>query len=284
MRLWFSHVDALFALRCRVRASNLIFVYCRLEYIKLGSPQDSTWRDFPQALAEMQGVRQYVTLFEAPFVASELEGRESQAIRASSLTAIPPPPPGLQPLPRAPLVDLAGQNLAQWADRVQEVASHMRMPPHVAVECPASDIIEVLNRLEDMTRVRYCRLCFGVGRQCRCLVMPRQASGARRDYVPVVAPCSELRGNGLSHRDHRQHLYSFEGSWNFQYASAGGYGDVASSLYGKLTPDSRSWQRRWGTDPAPGTHRPWPSSVETEGTSPTNAHLRGAGSHSINPL
>ena len=120
------------------------------------SPQDSTWRDFPQALAEMQGARQYITLFEAPFVASELEGRESQAIRASSLTAIPPPPPGLQPLPGAPLVDLVGQNLAQWADQVQEVASDMRMPPRVAVECPASDIIEVLNCLEDMTRVRYC--------------------------------------------------------------------------------------------------------------------------------
>ena len=126
----------------------------------------------------MQGARQYVTLFEAPFVASELEGRESQAIRASSLTAIPPPPPGLQPLPGALLVDLAGQNLAQWVDRVQEVASHMRMPPRVAVECPASDIVEVLNRLEDMTLVRYCRLCFGVGRQCRCSVMPHQAPGA----------------------------------------------------------------------------------------------------------
>ena len=74
---------ALFALLCRVRASNLIFVYCRLEYIKLGSPQDSTWRDFPQALAETQGARRYVTLFEAPFVASELEGRESQALRAA---------------------------------------------------------------------------------------------------------------------------------------------------------------------------------------------------------
>ena len=177
MHSWFSHVDALFALRCRVRASNLIFVYCRLEYIKLGSPQDSTWRDFPQALAETQGARWYVTLFEAPFVASELEGRESQAIRASSITAIPPPPPGLQPLPGAPLADLAGQNLAQWADRVQEVASHMRMPPRVAVECPTSDIIEVLNRLESMTRVRYCRHCIGVGSQYRCSVMPHQVPG-----------------------------------------------------------------------------------------------------------
>ena len=125
----------------------------------------------------MQGTRRYVTLFEAPFVASELEGRESQALMVSSLMAIPPLPPGFQPLPGAPLVDLVGQNLAQWADRVQVVASHMRLPPRVAVECPASDMIDVLNRLEDMTRVRYCRHCFGVGQQCRCSVMPHQAPG-----------------------------------------------------------------------------------------------------------
>ena len=201
-------MDALFALRCRVRASNLIFVYCRLEYIKLGFPQDSTWRDFPQALAEMQGVRQYVTLFEAPFVASELEGRESQAIRTSSLTAIPPPPPGLQPLPGAPLADLAGQNLAQWADRVQEVTSHMRMPPRVAVECPTCDIIEVLNRLENMTWVRYCRHCFGVGSQCRCSVMPRQALGATTSlwsppvlsYAAMASPTDTIASTSTASR------------------------------------------------------------------------------------
>ena len=168
--LWYVHGFptwiALFTLLCRVRASNLIFVYCRLEYIKFRSPQDATWRDFPQALAETQGARRYVTLFKAPFVASELEGCESQSLRVSSLMAIPPPPPGFQPLPGALLVDLAGQNLAQWADRVQEVASHMRLPPRVAVECSTSDMIEVLNRLEDMTQVRYCQHCFGVGRQC----------------------------------------------------------------------------------------------------------------------
>ena len=143
----------------------------------MGSPQDSTWRDFPQALAETRGVRHNVTLFKAPFVASELEGHESQALRAGSLLAIPPPPPGFQPLPGAPAVDLMGNNLAQWADHVQEVASHMRLPPPVVVECPTLDIVGVLDRLEGMTRVRYCRLCFGVSQQCQCSVMPHHAPG-----------------------------------------------------------------------------------------------------------
>ena len=143
----------------------------------MGSPQDSTWRDFPLALEEMQGARWYVTLFEAPFVASELEGRESQALRAGSLMAIPPLPPGFQPLPGVSVVDLTGHNLAQWADCVQEVTSHMRLPPQAAVECPMLDIVSVLDRLEGMTRVRYCRFCFGVGQQCRCLAVPRQVPG-----------------------------------------------------------------------------------------------------------
>ena len=110
-------------------------------------------------------------------MASKLGGRESHALRVGSLMVIPPPPPGSQPLPGAPLVDLTGQNLAQWADKVQEVASHMRLPPQVVAECPASDIVGVLNRLEGMTRTRYCQHCFGVRQQCRCTVAPQWAPG-----------------------------------------------------------------------------------------------------------
>ena len=76
--------------------------------------------------------------------------------------AIPPPPPGFQPLPGALLVDLMGQNLAQWADCVLEVASHMRLPPQAVVECPTSDIVGVLDQLEGMAQVQYCQHCFGV--------------------------------------------------------------------------------------------------------------------------
>ena len=60
---------------------------------------------------------------------------------------------------------------------MQEVASHMRWPPEVAVSCPLSDMIGVLNRLEGLTRVRYCRSCFGVGQRCQCSAVPHQAPG-----------------------------------------------------------------------------------------------------------
>ena len=92
--------------------------------------------------------------------------------------AIPPPPPGSQPLSGFTTVDLLGNNLTQWASHVQDVASHMRLPPEVAASCPQSDIIGVLDRLEGLTRVRYCQSCFGVGQRCQCSAVPRQAPGS----------------------------------------------------------------------------------------------------------
>ena len=91
--------------------------------------------------------------------------------------AIPPPPPGSQPLAGSTAVDLMGNNLTQWASDVQEVASYMRWPPEAAVRCPLTDIIGVLNRLEGLARVRYCRSCFGISPGCQCSAVPRQASG-----------------------------------------------------------------------------------------------------------
>ena len=143
----------------------------------MGSEQDPTWQDFPQALAETGGARHYITLFEAPFQASVLNDNENNALRASSLMAIPPLPPGSQPLAGSTAVDLMGHNLTQWASEVQEVTSYMWWPPEAAVRCPLVDMIGVLNRLEGLARVQYCWSCFGVSPGCQCSAVPRQVSG-----------------------------------------------------------------------------------------------------------
>ena len=91
--------------------------------------------------------------------------------------AIPPPPHGSQPLAGSTVVDLMGNNLTQWASDVQEVTSYMWWPPEAAVRCPLVDMIGVLNQLEGLARVRYCRSCFGVGPGCQCSAVPRQVSG-----------------------------------------------------------------------------------------------------------
>ena len=143
----------------------------------MGSDKDPTWQEFPQALSETRGVRRYVTLFEAPFEASVLTDRENNALRAGSLLAVPPLPPGSQPLAGSTSVDLLGNSLTQWATHVQDVASGMILPPEAAVNCPQADIVGVLNQLEGLTWVRYCRHCFGVGQKCRCSAIPHQAPG-----------------------------------------------------------------------------------------------------------
>ena len=125
----------------------------------------------------MGGARRYITLFEAPFQASVLNDSENNALRASSLMAIPPLPHGSQPLAGSTAVDLMGYNLTQWASDVQEVASYMRWPLEAAVRCPLVDMIGVLNRLEGLARVQYCRSCFGVGLGCQCSTVPHQVSG-----------------------------------------------------------------------------------------------------------
>ena len=177
---WFSHMDCLtcsVALQHEAMSVIWLFISCRLEYIRLGSNKDPTWRDFPQALSETRGVRQYVTLFETPFEASVLNDHENDALRAGSLLAVPPPPLGSQPLAGSTTVDLLGNSLTQWATHMQDVTSGMILPPEVVVNCPWADIVGVLNRLEGLTRVRYCRHCFGVGQKCRCSVIPHQAPG-----------------------------------------------------------------------------------------------------------
>ena len=129
----------------------------------LGSDKDPTWRDFPLALTEARGARCYVTLFEAPFEAFVLSDHENNALQASSLMAMPPPPPGMPFLAGLTTVNLTGASLTQWASYIQDVTSGMRMPPEVAVNCPQKDITEVVNRLETLTSLKYCHLCFGIG-------------------------------------------------------------------------------------------------------------------------
>ena len=120
-------------------------------------------------------------------MASALSDRKNNALQAGSLLAVPPPAPGSQPLAGSMTVDLPGNSLTQWATHVQDVTSGMRLPPEAAVKCPQADIVGVLNQLERMTMVRYCRLCFGVGQKCRCSSVPHQTpSQAPALWTPPI--------------------------------------------------------------------------------------------------
>ena len=167
-----------------------LFTCCRLEYIKLGSPSDPTWSEFPQTLTQMQGTRRYITLFESPFVDSSLSERENNALRVSSLLAVPPPPPEVQPLEGLQGTNLPEANLTQWASYMQDVASGMWKPPHAATDCPNQDIAGVLHKLENLTGVGFCHIrplmVMGVWLYgfCPSPVMPQW----HHQWSPLLAP------------------------------------------------------------------------------------------------
>ena len=101
--------------------------------------------------------------------------------------AVPPPAPGTQSLAGLTTVDLLRSSLTQWATHIQDVTSGMRMPPEAAVNCPQEDIVGVLNQLERMTPVKYCCLCFRVGKKCRCSNVPHQTpSQASALWTPAM--------------------------------------------------------------------------------------------------
>ena len=106
---------------------------------------------------------------------SSLSERENNALRASSLYAVPPPPPEVLSLEGLQGVDLPEANLAQWASYVQDVASGMRKPPHAATSCPSQDMAGVLHRLENLTGDGICCLCYALGGNCRCSKATPQA-------------------------------------------------------------------------------------------------------------
>ena len=162
----------------------------------------------------MGGARHYITLFEAPFQASVLNDSENNALRASSLMAIPSSPPGSQPLAGSTAANLLGNNLTQWALDVQEVTSYMWWPLEAAVRCPLTDIIGVLNRLEGLIRVPYCRSCFGIGPGCQCSAVPRQAPGPMAalwtpptlSYSAMVSSTETMASNSVARVPPLSHL------------------------------------------------------------------------------
>ena len=95
-------------------------------------------------------------------------------MRTMPYRRVPPPAPGTPSLSRLMTVNLPGSSLTQWASHIQDITSGMRMSQEVAVNCPQADIVGVPNWLENLTPVKYCRLCFEVGRKCRCSNVPRQ--------------------------------------------------------------------------------------------------------------
>ena len=129
----------------------------------------SLWESFPRVLKRRTGARRYVGAFRAPFQDLCLTPPQEHALRACSLLAILPPPPGQEALPGGVPEDLSQDNLSSWAETVQDVATGMIAPrPEMSLTI-LPQIVEVLTILESVSRVTFCHQCYLPGSTCRCL-------------------------------------------------------------------------------------------------------------------
>ena len=147
---------------------NLGFGYCRWEYVRLNSEDNSLWESFPQILQSLDGAKRYVDAFRAPLQGlTMMKFQQVHALRACSLVTIPPseertPPPG--GFPR----DLSGMNLTSWASLIQDVAQGMKVvPPDLSMEV-CLDSMVLLQLLEATTGMGYCRICCQPSPRCHC--------------------------------------------------------------------------------------------------------------------
>ena len=129
----------------------------------------SLWESFPRALERRASTRRYVGAFRAPFQDLRLTPPQEHALRACSLLAIPPPPPGQEALPGGVPEDLSQDNLSTWADTVQDVAAGMIAPQPETSQTIFPQVVEVLTLLESVSWVAFCRQCYLPGSACRCL-------------------------------------------------------------------------------------------------------------------
>ena len=129
----------------------------------------SLWESFPRALERRAGTSRYVGAFRAPFQDLRLTPPQEHALRACSLLAIPPPPPGQEALPGGVPEDLSQDNLSTWADTVQDVVAGMIAPQPETSQTIFPQVVEVLTLLESVSRVAFCRQCYLPGSACGCL-------------------------------------------------------------------------------------------------------------------
>ena len=142
------------------------FGCCRFEYIQMMHGDASLWESFPRALERRASARRYIGAFRAPFQDLRLTPPQEHALRACSLLAIPPPPPGQEVLPGGVPEDLSQDNLSTWADTVQDVAAGMIVPRPETSLTILPQVIEVLTLLESVSRVTFCRQCYLPGSTC----------------------------------------------------------------------------------------------------------------------
>ena len=118
------------------------------------------------------GAGRYINTFRAPFQElSPLSDQEAYVLRACSLLAIPPPAGRAAPQGGFP-TNFVQINLSDWASLVQDVAGSLQALPPRLSNCFDPEMLNLLHRLEVVTQVKFCHLCYNPEPNCRCAGVP----------------------------------------------------------------------------------------------------------------
>ena len=133
------------------------------------SREDSLWESFPQKFQSHKATGRYINAFWAPFQELILSRQEVYALRACSLLIIPPPLPWRAAPQGDFLIDLVEINLSGWASLVQDVAAGLQVLPPSLSNCLDPEMLNLLHRLEAVTQVKFCQICYYPETSCGCV-------------------------------------------------------------------------------------------------------------------
>ena len=143
--------------------------YCRWEYVKMQSGDDSLWESFPRALQTQEGAGRYISAFRAPFQElPTLSPQQIYTLWACSLLVIPPPIGRMVPQGGFP-TDLTELNLSGWAALVQDVVAGLQaLPPRLSHDL-GLQVVALLQLLEVATGVGFCHHWCNPRPCCKCM-------------------------------------------------------------------------------------------------------------------
>ena len=79
-------------------------------------------------------------------------------------------------------------NLSAWASLVQDVAASLQALPPRLSNCLDPKILNLLHRLEAVTQVKFCCLCYYLGTNCRCSGVPPSAPSTSWSQIMEQTP------------------------------------------------------------------------------------------------
>ena len=157
--------------------------------MKLIAYGKTNWeKDFPSALEDQGEVKKYVSAFHSALnpVLRELVDGDKHIMRACSLLAILPPPPGTSLRHLEIPMDLTAMRLPDWVNKIQDLATGMVMLPPTFMVTGMVIQSSVLPKLKRVSRVKACRFCLHPHTVFGCGQVPSWSHTLTRQTLATV--------------------------------------------------------------------------------------------------